>query len=141
MPSSASFGAAGGFGGASAFAGTAPGAYGAASAPGAYGDASQAYQMQSPGGMDNMYQADGDYGTGFDLDWQDQRQAEWQERIQAQYFSRWSVDKLDEWQAYQARFDAAHDGGYGQAGLAPPQWQENQSAPRVASAEETASGG
>merc|ERR1719326_2845021 len=90
----------------------------------------------SSGGMDGMYQMGGeeDY-SGFDLDWQDQRQAEWQERIQAQYFSRWSVDKLDEWQAYQARFDAAHDCGLGQAGLTPPQW----SAPQVATKEDAAS--
>jgi len=42
-----------------------------------------------------------------EMDWQDQRQAEWMQHIESQYFSRWSVDKQDEWQAYQAKFDAA----------------------------------
>eukprot|EP00408_Alexandrium_pacificum_P068932 CAMPEP_0171181794 /NCGR_PEP_ID=MMETSP0790-20130122/14438_1 /TAXON_ID=2925 /ORGANISM="Alexandrium catenella, Strain OF101" /LENGTH=619 /DNA_ID=CAMNT_0011646733 /DNA_START=24 /DNA_END=1879 /DNA_ORIENTATION=- len=70
--------------------------------------------------------------SGYDLDWQDQRQAEWEERIQAQYFSRWSVDKHDEWQAYRAKFEAANAmGGAGgtssralpqNAALTPPQW-------------------
>jgi ATP-dependent RNA helicase DDX5/DBP2 len=94
----------------------------------------------SEAGLNGEYQAQDceDYG-GFDLDWQEQRQAEWQERIQQQYFSRWSVDKLDEWQAYQARFDAAHDGGMGQANLTPPQRQDHI-APREATKEDTASG-
>jgi ATP-dependent RNA helicase DDX5/DBP2 len=74
---------------------------------------------------------------GYSLDWQDQRQAEWQDRIQAQYFSRWSVDKLDEWQAYAAKFEAAHNGGGGEASssLAPPQWNHIQ-APEAVSKQE-----
>merc|ERR1719162_2268200 len=94
MPSSGSFGAAGCSGG-SSFGGM----YGGGAAAGAYGDSTQAYQMQSVGGgMGGMDQTDWeeDYGGGFNLDWQDQRQAEWQDRIHDQYFSRWSVDKLDE---------------------------------------------
>jgi len=59
-----------------------------------------------------------------DLDWQDQRQAEWQERIQLQYFSRWSVDKHDEWQAYQSQFETAHSGGLVKdPTLCPPRWE------------------
>jgi len=130
----ASYGA-GGFGNAGfgASAGTYnSGASVAATNP--YAGAAQAYMASAAGGtysgMDGEYRPEDagmgeeDYGMGYGLDWQDQRQAEWQERIQAQYFSRWSVDKLDEWQAYQAKFEAAHDSGMGQVvpNLVPPQW-------------------
>lgn len=132
------YGAGGGNFGAASFGsfGAGSGTYssGAASATNPYAGAAQAYMAGSAGGpyprMDGDYRLEDtgmgeeDYGADYGLDWQDQRQAEWQERIQAQYFSRWSVDKLDEWQAYQAKFDAAHDSGMGQAvpSLVPPQW-------------------
>jgi len=75
---------------------------------------------------DEAVGAQEDYGPGaYDLDWQDQRQAEWLERIQAQYFSRWSVDKHDEWQAYQAKFEAAQGGEpVASQPLGPPQWDQ-----------------
>lgn len=70
-------------------------------------------------------EATGEYdqdGFGFSLDWQEQRQAEWQERIRTQYFSRWSVDKQDEWQAYQSRFDAADGSAVQGCIFGPPMW-------------------
>lgn len=90
------------------------GAFGGNTAAGPCGNNMQAYTY----GMQD-YDA-----SAYDLDWQDQRQAEWEERIQAQYFSRWSVDKHDEWQAYRAKFEAANSPGMPveHAALAPPQW-------------------
>lgn len=57
-------------------------------------------------------------------------QEEWQQQIQAQYFSRWSVDKQDEWQAYQAAFEAQCAAVSAQATNAPtatgaPNWGQS----------------
>lgn len=51
-----------------------------------------------------------------EVDWHEIRQAEWLQHIQNQYFSRWSVDKQDEWQAYQAKFNSAQDAGWSDQG-------------------------
>lgn len=51
-----------------------------------------------------------------EVDWHEIRQAEWLQHIQNQYFSRWSVDKQDEWQAYQAKFNFAQDAGWSDQG-------------------------
>jgi len=69
------------------------------------GNAPQAYGEQWNG---EPWQ---DYGEDVqaysEMDWHDQRQAQWMQHIESQYFSRWSIDKQDEWQAYQSKFDAA----------------------------------
>lgn len=66
---------------------------------------SQAWQGQAGGNYD--YSQDQE-----EVDWHELRQAEWLQHIQNQYFSRWSVDKQDEWQAYQAKFNSAQDAGW-----------------------------
>lgn len=54
----------------------------------------------------------GNYSEDQEVDWHEIRQAEWLQHIQNQYFSRWSVDKQDEWQAYQAKFNSAQDAAW-----------------------------
>jgi len=82
-----------------------------------YGGAPAQQYYQAGGAQDGSL---GDQDGNYSLDWHEQRQVEWQERIQAQYFSRWSVDKQDEWQAYQTRYEAVNLDGHMQHQLGTP---------------------
>jgi len=95
--------------------------------PGAMG--SCAYNGKGCATADNAANAEEEYG-GFSLEWQEQLQEEWQQQIQAQYFSRWSVDKQDEWQAYQTAFEAQAAAPLGQQ--VQPSSQVSELDPRVA---------
>jgi len=125
-------------GGAAAPSGLAPygmgsfGAYGQALGPGTYGVPGAA-----PYGAYGGNTASGPCGSSNASN--SNMQAEWDERIQAQYFSSWSVDKHDEWQAYQAKFEAANRSAVLAEGsvLTPPQWaQPAASQPTVESVQD-----